>query len=98
MKRGLMKNEWAGRVLIGALAALIVAFGICCFLAGPEFGMDGQHGMSPDYCAGLVMLATILFALLGLAAVGRLLADTAPLVYAVSLVCVDPPPKSPSFS
>ncbi len=98
MRERLLNNGWTGRVLIGALAALILAFGICCFLAGPEYGMDSQHGMSPDYCAGLIMLTTILLALLGLAAVGRLLPDTAPLMYAVSLVCLDPPPKSPFLS
>lgn len=97
MRQRLLKNVWAGRLLMAVLAASILAIGFCV-LNGPAFGMDSQHGMSPDYCAGLVMLATILLTLLGLAAVGRLLADTAPPVYAVSLVRLDPPPKSPFLS
>ena len=97
MRQQLLRSKWAGRLLVTALAALTLSLGLC-LLDGPVFGMDSHHGMSPDYCASLVMLTVILLTVLGLAAVGRLLADGARPVYAVSLVRLDPPPKSPSFS
>jgi len=97
MRQGLLKNKWSGRLVLAALAALTLALGLCLF-DGSQLGMDGHHGMSPDYCAGLVTLTTILPTLLWLATIGCLLAEVARPVYAVSLVCLDPPPKSPSFS
>jgi hypothetical protein len=97
MRQRLLKNVWTGRLLVTVLAVLIVSLGVC-LVQDSVFGMDGHQGMSPDSCASLVMLTVILLTLLGLAAVGRLLADPARPVYAVSLVRLDPPPKSPSFS
>jgi hypothetical protein len=97
MRQRLLKNVWTGRLLVTVLAVLIVSLGVC-LVQGSVFGMDGHQGMSPDSCASLAMLTTILLTLLGLAAVGRLLVDPARSVYAVSLVRLDPPPKSPSFS
>ena len=97
MRQRLLKTVWAGRLLITVLAVLIVSLGLC-LVEGSVFGMGGHQGMSPDSCARLAMLTAILLTLLGLAAGGGPLADPARSVYAVSLVRLDPPPKSPSFS
>ena len=97
MRQLLLRNAWAGQLVVTALAVLILALGFC-LIDNQLLGMDGHHGMSPDYCASLVMLTAILLTLLGLSAVGRPLADPTRPVYAVSLVCLDPPPKLLSFS
>ena len=97
MRQRLLKNVWTGRLLVTVLAVLIVSLGLC-LVEGSVFGMDGHQGMSPDSCASLVMLTAILLTLLGLAAGGGRLAEPARSVYAVSLVRLDPPRKSPSFS
>lgn len=96
MRQRLLKKVWTGQVLVTVLAVLILLLGLC-LLESLVIGMDSHHGASPGYCASLVMLTTILLTLLGLAAVGCLLPDPARPVYAVSLVRLDPPPKSTSF-
>lgn len=92
MRQGLRTTGWAGRLLVAALAALILAPGLC-LLDGSHLEVDNHHGMSAGYCAGLIMLATILPTLLWLATFGHLLTESARPVPAVSLVRLDPPPK-----
>ena len=97
MRQRLLRNVSAGRLLVIILAVLTLALGFC-LIDNQLLGMDSHHGMSPDYCASLLMLTTILLTLLGLAAVGVPLADPVRPVYAVSLVGLDHPPKLLSFS
>ena len=97
MRQRLLKKVWTGQFLVTVLAVLILLLG-ACLLESLVIGMDSHHGTSPGYCASLVVLTTILLTLLGLTAVGGPLAEPARSVYAVSLVRLDPPRKSPSFS
>ncbi len=92
MRQRLPSEAWTRWLLVTAGIVLALALGLC-LLDGAEMGMGSHHGMSPDYCAGLVALSAVL-TLLGLAGIALLLVDQARPAYAVSLVRLDPPPRS----
>ncbi len=96
MYRRARTTRWPSQVAVIVLAAAVtLAIGLCLF-DGHQDEMS-HHGMSPDLCLGLIVLAFAV-TLLGLAEIDRLPAELLCPVRAVSVHRLDPPPKSVPIS
>lgn len=87
-------RRWAQAfVILIAVMALAAGF---CLLDGDPLGME-DHAMSAHLCGGMFAFPLVVV-LLGLREIARLAAEPLCPAYAVSLIRLDPPPKSPRLS
>ena len=84
---------WSGGAVIGVLALLILAAGLCCL---EQDGM-GHHGVTVDLCSMAIQISVV-GAIGALVLVGLTPTPGRPLFATVPLAVPKPPPRSARFS